>query len=202
MALEKVRKVIEKYGFIGNEKKSMLTPSQRVKWLGLIWDTTDGTLGLPLGYQNKVKSAVKDFVAKKFVTRRQLERVVGLVNFACSVNPVGCVSLKKVNRHMRKAANVKLRYKPFPLSLPLRTSLQRWLKLEVLSRRVPWRSPQPQVEVYTDASQSGWGFHASNGLQKQGVWSSPLLQSHINIKEMVVIWIALRSPRLPRGTLL
>ena len=81
-ALEKARKVISKYGFIVNEKKSMLTPSQRVKWLGLIWDTTNGSLGLPLDYQRKVKSAVKYFVAKKFVKRRQLERVVGLINFA------------------------------------------------------------------------------------------------------------------------
>ena len=198
-ALEKVRSVIQKYGFLVNEKKSMLTPSQRVKWLGLIWDTTDGTLGLPLDYQNKVKSAVKDFVAKKFVTRRQLERVVGLINFACSVDPIGRVCLKKVNRHMRKAANVKLRDRPFPLSLPLKTSLRRWLQSKVLSRSVPWTSPQPQVEVYTDASQSGWGFHSSNGLQKQGVWSNPLLGCHINIKEMVVVWIALRSLRLSRG---
>ena len=49
-ALEKVRCVIQKYGFLVNEKKSMLTPSQQVKWLGLMWDTTDGTLGLPLDY--------------------------------------------------------------------------------------------------------------------------------------------------------
>ena len=39
---------------------------------------------------------------------------------------------------MKKKANVKLRDKPFPLSVPLKTSLQRWLKSEVLSWKVPW----------------------------------------------------------------
>ena len=92
--MEKARRVIEKYRFIVNEKKSMLTPSQRVKWLGLIWDTTKGSLSLPQDYQCKVKSEVEAFVAKKFVTRRQLERVVGLINFACSVDPIGRVYLK------------------------------------------------------------------------------------------------------------
>ena len=76
---------------------------------------------------------------------------------------------------------------------------QSLLKTEVLPWKIPWISPPPQLEVFMDASQSGWGFHASNGLQKQGVWSNPLLGCHINIKEMVVIWIALRSLRLGRG---
>ena len=199
-ALQKVLRVIEKYGFLVNEKKSMLTPAQRVKWLGLIWDTNEGSLSLPQDYQAKVKAAVKDFVAKKFVTRRQLERVVGLINFACTVDPLGRVYLKRVNRHMRRAANAKMRDRQVRLSVPLKHSLRRWLKSDVLSRGIPWIIPQPSLELYTDASQSGWGFHASNGLQKQGVWSNPLRGCHINIKEMVVIWIALRSLRLKRGT--
>ena len=87
--MEKVRKVISKYGFLVNEKKSMLTPSLRVMWLCLIWDTNAGSLSLPQDYQNKVAVAVKDFVTKKFVTRRQLERIVGFINFACTVDPLG-----------------------------------------------------------------------------------------------------------------
>ena len=113
----------------------------------MIWDTTDGTLGLPLDYQNKVKSAVKDFVAKKFVSRRQLERVVGFINFACTVDPKGRVYLKPVNTHMRKVANAKLTDKLFPLSVPLKVSLRWWLKPDVLSRTVPWTIPEPHVEV-------------------------------------------------------
>ena len=143
---------------------------------------------------------MKYFVAKKFVKRRQLERVVGLINFAWSVDPIHQVCLKKVNRHMRKAANVKLSDTPFPLSFPLKISLPDMLETEVLSQKVIWTIPPLQVEVYTDAYMSGWNFHTLNGIQKQGVWSNPFLHCHISTKEMVVIWIALRSLQLAKRT--
>ena len=57
--------VTSKWGFIVN-KKSILTSSQRIKWLDLIWITNKGNQCLPQDCQSKVRATVNDFVAKKF----------------------------------------------------------------------------------------------------------------------------------------
>jgi hypothetical protein len=56
----------------------------------------------------------------------------------------------------------------------------------------------PQAEVYTDASETGWGIvHASNSWS--GIWSPSELPQHINWKELMVIWKTINLPHL-RGT--
>ena len=53
-----------------------------------------------------MKPAVEEFVAKKFVTSRQLERVVVLIDFACSIDPIGRIYLNKDKQADEKADNV------------------------------------------------------------------------------------------------
>jgi len=135
--LQTVCRAIEKYGFIINQK-SVFTPTQVIQWLGLIWDTKRQTLSLPQAFQVKLRESIQRFLKCKFITSRHLERIVGLINFACVTSPLGRIFLKRINRPLRELARSRLRDIPVPLSSDLKVRLLFWLKPKVLELHVPW----------------------------------------------------------------
>jgi len=165
----------------------------------LIWDSKRHTLSLPLAFQKKVRDSITRFIRCKFITRRQLEKIVGLINFACVASPLGRIYLKRVNRYLRALARRRLRDIPVLLSQEFRAKLLFWLKLQVLKSHVPWRTPPPSVELLTDASNKGWGFHTSDRQQGKGQWKSPINSFHINVKEFVAVWIPLQNCHWRKG---
>ena len=60
---------------------------------------------------------MEEFVAKTFVTRRQLETAVGLINFACSVDPIGSVYLKWIKTHEGSAISIVPSIEDQPLEM-------------------------------------------------------------------------------------
>ena len=80
-----------------------------------------------------------------------------LFNFACTVVTLGRVYLQWVNRHRGKTANANLRNRQVYLSVPLKHSLCRWLKSDVLSRnfsgifRNHWWSSTPNFPSHGGA---------------------------------------------------
>ena len=124
----------------------------------------------------------------------------GKLQFASLIDPVGRALLKSLNWSLRSQAKVGKRYSLFPFPLPLKSSFRRWLRPRVLESSVPFRPPPPSVDVFTDASLVGWGVHDSLGRRLQGTWSGPLRGSHINILELVAIYLAIKRLQFPRGT--
>ena len=62
---------------------------------------------------------------------------------------------------------------------------------------MPLRPPPPSVEVFTDASLQGWGVHDSWGRRLQGQWSPLFRTFHINVLELVAIFLAIKRLRFP-----
>ena len=62
----------------------------------------------------------------------------------------------------------------------------------MLQRGEPYRPPPSQVTVVTDASLSGWGAHVLD-LSTSALWSPEESSQHINLLELRVIRLALRS---------
>ena len=69
----------------------------------------------------------------KSMSRRSLERVLGKLQHASIVNPVGKTALKFLNHHMVRYANKGMRDKIQPIPQSLRSALRRWLLTPVLS---------------------------------------------------------------------
>ena len=143
-----------------------------ILWWDVWFLTSRGWIGLfrvqDSGWRSSrpsVRSLTNGLGSSLWTSRIRIGKV--LFNFACTVMTLGRVYLQWVNRHRRKTAKAKLKDRQVYLSVPLKHSLCRWLKSDVLSRSFSGIFPQPLVEFYTDFSQSRWGFHASNGLMKQ-----------------------------------
>lgn len=150
--------MIQKYSFVINVEKSSLISTQKIQWLGLIWDTRSQSMSLPKSFQLKVQTSL----LCKSITRRQLKRIIGLLNFACVTNPLLRTYLKRISHSLRHMMGVKKRDISTPLSLVFKQRLFYWLKPEVLKSQVLWCSPPPTVELFTDPSNHGWGFHTSD----------------------------------------
>ena len=188
---------LERRGFIVNYRKSRLVPAQNFVWLGVNWDTLSGTLSMP---ESKVTSLTRDlssFTRKPLISRRQLEQMLGRLQFAAVVDPVGKALLKNANHFLRPLARRFLRDRVLPFPKSLRKTLRRWLRPGVLASTLHFRPPPPSWDVYTDASLQGWGVHSSEGHHLRGTWSVGMKGFHINILELVGVYLALRKLPIP-----
>ena len=192
--------VLQRRGFKVNHSKSRLVPSQSFKWLGVHWDTRSSRVSLP---EEKVISLSRDlsrFFNRISISRRDLERVLGKLQFAALVDPIGKALLKSVNLFLRSFANQRWRDRKVPFPQALRTSLRRWLRPGVLTQSVPFRPPPVSFTIFTDASRQGWGAHSSGGDSLRGRWSLKFAKFHINILELIAVFLALRKFRIPVGS--
>ena len=195
-----VIRTLEKRGFILNFKKSRLEPSQCFDWLGIRWNTETCRFSIPRDKVKALRKDLKGFIKAKSLTRRQLERVMGRLQFASLVDPLGKALLKSVNHHLRQFARSQKRdwLTVFPRSL--KVSVSRWLRPGILSASLPLRHPPPTWDIFTDASQEGWGAHSSRGHRLRGTWSPTLRVCHINILELVAVFLAIKNLPIPADT--
>ena len=148
---------------------------------------------LPLDKLGKLKDQLNHFKFKKKATLRELQSLIGLLNFACSVVPPGraflrrlidlTIGLSKPHHHRR-------------LNKEARSDIQAWLifvesfngKCLFLSDR--WETSE-QLNVYTDASNIGFG-----GLFRKHwfaiKWPTDWLKYHITIRELFPIIVAIQ----------
>ena len=89
-----------------------------------------------------------------------------------------------------------LRDKLFSIPSSLRMSLRRWLKPGILSSSVPFRPPPSFMDIYTDASIHEGCVQTFEGHHFRGSWSRTLRHCHINILELVAIYLRIRRPHV------
>ena len=81
-----------------------------------------------------------------------------------------------------------------PILPPLLPHLRWWLNRDVLTVGVPITSPDPDLNLLTDASLQGWGAHLEPiGLLMSGKWSQAEKEQHINNLELKAVSLALHQ---------
>ena len=83
---------------------------------------------------------------------------------------------------------------PVPLSREAREDLSCWMVRDHLLQGIRFRTPPPDLHLYSDASQSGWGAHFLDRFVS-GVWSGEEKLLHINLLEMKAMFLTLQSFR-------
>ncbi|XP_068205375.1 uncharacterized protein [Palaemon carinicauda] len=198
-ATTKVLQFLNKLGFKVNLQKSRLQPSSHFDWLGIHWDLSNHKLSLPPKKVKEIASKTKNFLKNKQVSRRALERVLGLHQFASVTDLLLKAKLKDINRFWRKRATIRLRDKISKIPSILIERLRPWSKPENLSKSVPLQFPPPQVTIHTDAFLSGWGgYHKQRMFQ--GSLSPAMKHFHINVLEAMAVLLTLKRLSPPRST--
>ncbi|KAK3880633.1 hypothetical protein Pcinc_014878 [Petrolisthes cinctipes] len=193
------RGVLEEMGFLLNIPKSSLTPTRKLCWLGIEWDSLSATLSLAPDNARRTLRHVRRAHFSRTFSRRQWESLLGSLNFAAPAMPLGRLKhrrlMREVNLHLSPAHRDLSRQ----VSPSLHRLLRPWLRPGALRQRVPWVFPPPGITVATDASDVGWGYQSCLGHQRCGGWKEGERLLHINARELMVAkeWLN-RHPQFAR----
>lgn len=185
--------ILQNVGFCINVDKSVLVPTTRIEYLGNIIDSEAMTVTLPARRVEKIVNSCSSLASRNKAKIREVARVVGLL-----VAAIPAVELGKLHyRILERAKIVALKVekgnfdKHMTISKEMKMELSWWIsEVGTQSRRI--FRPAPSVEVFTDASDLGWGGcvlkHSTNGK-----WTSEESCLHINAKELKAILFTLQS---------
>lgn len=172
-------------GFVINERKSLLSPTRQITFLGFTIDSVGRTLSLPPKKILKIRREIKRTLARSSISLRQVARVVGLLSSSIQAIFPGPLHYRALQRlkatHLRRG----LQYSDqVSLTQEVRRELSWWLDhMEAWNGRAIFGC-DPDLVIESDASKSGWGarcWDSSSG----GKWSADEGQLHINCLELM-----------------
>ena len=188
--VQQVMVFLQDMGFRLNLAKSHPYPSSSAVWLGVHWLPQTGHWHLPVEGQEAIRRTALTLLRAPLVTRRQIERLVGVINFACQVHRF----LRPFLQPLAKGGTIARaadRDTPAPLPPPMREALTYW------ASQTPWlHVPQfhynlPCRSLWTDASAHGWGALLQPSLTGSGEWSPTERALHVNVLELRAVLRAL-----------
>lgn len=83
-------------GFQLKRKKKPVYPTTTLSFWGLGFDTVCFQVRLPQDKLEQLKSEINKFQNKKSATHRELQSLIGMLNFACNVVPPGRTFLRRL----------------------------------------------------------------------------------------------------------
>ena len=177
------RTLLTEAGFVINEEKSVLTPSQHIQFLGFILDSNSMTVSLPNDKKEKIASICDKLLTETVFSIRFIAHFIGLLVSSFPAIQIGALFYRyleydKISALRRNIGN-------FDCSMSLSDSSKsevRWWRSNIHSCSQPIHVAPPTLFITTDASLIGWGAvfnHESTG----GLWSLEKSQLHINVLE-------------------
>ena len=178
-------------GFTINEEKSVLQPTQKLTFLGFLIDSVNMEVSLTEDKKEKFVQVANQILQNDSTKIREVAGLVGLmVAYSPAVEYAG-VHFKTLERDKIKALKrSKGNFEDYMWLSPGGKSDIKWW-LENLENHRKIRRKEPDMELYTDASQQGWGAHTEHQ-QTGGRWHESELK-HINALELKAILFGLMS---------
>ena len=191
---ELVLQLAARLGFTVNFLKSDLTPSQQFTYLGMAFDTVAYVVRPAPRRVSKLLNLLKVLLRKKFLTPREVAAVLGSMESMATLIPLGRVYKRPLQREFKQRWDQRSQRWDVPLASGLwfSQSVAPWLDQDWLEEGVPIREPNPDKELYTDASLLGWGAHMDS-LTAHGTWREDQRTQHINMLELEAVALALET---------
>lgn len=211
---DKILELLERLGLSVNFSKSALQPAQRVRYLGLDIDCSNGdpVFRVPRDKQLQVQEQARQLLHAASATQgpplRDLQSFCGLTNFLSrAIRPARLYNREFFNclrRHAKfrrprgggsaRTANPRQR---IPLSDQACRDLAWWVELPEgrwarACRPVIPPSFMTAIRLTTDASDEGWGCLFEDHVSGADRWSPETAGLHINDKELRAVHQALR----------
>lgn len=181
-------------GFVINYSKSMLTPSKSCRFLGFIFDTSTFSVSIPPDKRAKLITLTRSMLHTKSCKIRRFASFIGSLVSVCPAVKYGMLHTKILEREKFLALasandNFDARMK---LPAVIRDDLWWWLTVfQDPSQSNIIRSGRFELEIFTDASLTGWGAVCGDH-STHGFWSPQDKQNHINYLELLAVFHGLR----------
>ena len=193
-ATNRLAQILTSLGFTINLKKSVLTPSNNITFLGYIIDSKSLTVSPTQKKRDKALELVSKLKGQKVHKIRFVASAIGFIVDLCKGIEYGANYFRFLERDkvqaLRKAGNKGYDGK-MVLSSDAISELNWWGRnVKFRSKKIRFGSPRKSIT--TDASLEGWGaIHEGEGTG--GRWSSSELLRHINVLELHAILLGLQS---------
>jgi hypothetical protein len=185
--------LFNKLGFVINYEKSNMVPSESCKFLGLILNSKFMTLELPQDKREKIFAMTECISRKHEISIREFAKFAGTLTAACPAVKYGWLHTKFFERE--KYLALLKHGDNYDANMKLHSSLSYdfdWWKSIIGKTSNPIRKYNYVVEIFTDASLSGWGAFC-NGETARGYWTTTESGQHINYLELLAAFLGLRS---------
>lgn len=189
-ALKKLLQVLRLLGFHINYSK-IEGPSQRLVFLGVLIDTVDMTLSLPNEKLIDFHKLLQSFSVKKRASKRQLESLIGSLNWASQVIQGGRPFLRRIIDLKNTLASHS---DQVLLNQDFYADINWWLKfLKVFNGTMKILDDKPVTSIQCDACGEGGGatFLGDFMYINWKIDMPDVLPLHINSKEIIIIILAI-----------
>lgn len=146
--------LVRRLGFYVNYNK-VVGPTQKIVFLGVEINTTEMTVALPEEKLAKCKQMIQQFRHRKRASKKQLQKIAGLLGWAAGVVRHGRVYLRRL---ITAYNSIKTSNGRAIISPGARLDLDWWDKcLDVFNGKSMWLDRSPVTSVFVDACNSGAG---------------------------------------------
>jgi hypothetical protein len=187
-----VLKLLERLGFLVNQEKSVLIPTQVIEYLGASLRLDLGVVQITEPRWEKIQQMLLQFVVGQMATAHQLLMLLGLMASCIDLIPLARLHMRPVQFFLLSQwrPNSHDLWKKIRVTQVLINALHWWSERQNLFRGRSLLLRPAQLTLTTDASQRGWGGHLED-LQAGGPWSQDLRKFHINWLELKAIHLSL-----------
>ena len=161
--IENTMELLQNLGFTIHPIKSILTPTQRITFLGFVIDSVQMNLEIAEQKKNKICNLCLEILQKEKITLRTLASVIG--NFVASFPAVPLGPFFYRNLEKQKILGLKLHNGKFDANITLNVESKKeiyWWINNIFESFAPLNIPDPDITIYTDASLTGWGIADGN----------------------------------------
>jgi len=149
--------LLQNLGFVINWKKSVLTPSQSLEYLGFVIKSLEMSLILPDGKVEQLVQTCRDLIRAGSASVRTLSHVI--------VHPAP-LHYRHLQRLQVEGLLKGQGYEAIvPLNEVCRKDLQRWIDQLTMWNGRSIITPAPDMTITTDASLKGWGEYVRGNTQ-------------------------------------
>lgn len=169
-------------------------PSPILTFLGIELDSIQFEARLPFDKVQKIRTLVTSFIPRKKVTLREIQSLIGLLNFACRVVVPGRAFLRRLIDLTKGIAKPHYRLR---LTREARRDLIAWKSFidtyngKTIFLSTIWLTSE-HLHLFTDASNIGFGAIFQNSWFC-GRWHRTVLQCHISVRELFPIVLAVET---------
>ena len=181
-------------GFVLNDEKSELIPSQKFLYFGIQFDSVNWTVIPSPQRLFRLQETLLLIMSLREASARVLASLLGMMESLSLLLPLGRLHKRQFQRFflIEWGRTGKSWSHHIPLDDQFSLAVAQWQDQSWLTQGVPIAPPQAQEILFTDASQVGWGAHMGD-LTASGTWPPCLAQAHINLLELEAVWMALKA---------
>ena len=185
--------LLQKLGFIIHPDKSHLTPTQEITFLGFVINSNSMTISLTEEKSKNIVQECKAVLSMGKIKIRHVARIIGKLIATFPAVKYGPLHFRFLESCKSKAIKVHKGNYDSLMSLDENAidNLVWWTKNTISAYNEIFKGT-PVANLYTDASNLGWGAVYRNK-RTQGGWNRKEQQLHINALELKAILFGLQS---------